>query len=81
VDEETGQEGQGFWKEIMCAFVWLDYSERERRKMLDVVDLFREHGIVAASIGIMRNSHGTADGPTFVTLSTMISFHRTGMLD
>jgi Family of unknown function (DUF6361) len=23
--------------------VWLDYSERERRKMLDVVDLFREH--------------------------------------
>ena len=28
---------------LMSAFVWLDYSERERRKMLDVVDLFREH--------------------------------------
>ena len=27
----------------MSAFFWLDYSERERRKMLDVVDLFREH--------------------------------------
>ena len=27
----------------MSAFVWLDYSESERRKMLDVVDLFREH--------------------------------------
>jgi hypothetical protein len=27
----------------VSAFVWLDYSERERRKMLDVVDLFREH--------------------------------------
>jgi hypothetical protein len=27
----------------MSAFVWLDYSERERRKMLDVVDLFGEH--------------------------------------
>src|SRR5258707_6747931 len=27
----------------MSGFVWLDYSERERRKMLDVVDLFREH--------------------------------------
>jgi hypothetical protein len=27
----------------MSMFVWLDYSERERRKMLDVVDLFREH--------------------------------------
>jgi hypothetical protein len=28
---------------MMSAFVWLDYSERERRKMLDVVDLFIEH--------------------------------------
>ena len=28
---------------MISAFVWLDYSERERRKMLDVVDLFREH--------------------------------------
>jgi uncharacterized protein DUF6361 len=28
---------------MMSAFVWLDYSECERRKMLDVVDLFREH--------------------------------------
>jgi hypothetical protein len=27
----------------MSAFVRLNYSERERRKMLDVVDLFREH--------------------------------------
>jgi hypothetical protein len=28
---------------MMSAFVWLDYSERERREMLDIVDLFREH--------------------------------------
>ena len=27
----------------MSMFVWLDYSERERQKMLKVVDLFREH--------------------------------------
>jgi len=27
----------------MSAFVWLDYSERERRKMLGVIDAFREH--------------------------------------
>jgi hypothetical protein len=27
----------------MSAFVWLDYSEREQRKMLDLVDLFKEH--------------------------------------
>ncbi len=26
----------------MSSFTWLDYSERDRRKMLDVVDLFRE---------------------------------------
>ncbi len=26
---------------MMSAFVWLDYSERERRKMLDIFDLFR----------------------------------------
>lgn len=28
---------------LMSPFVWLDDSERERRKMIDVVDLFREH--------------------------------------
>ena len=28
---------------MRSAFVWLDYSERERRKLLDVVDLLREH--------------------------------------
>ena len=27
----------------MSMFEWLDYSERERRKMLDVIDVFREH--------------------------------------
>jgi hypothetical protein len=27
----------------MSAFVWLDYPERERRKMLDLVDLVGEH--------------------------------------
>ena len=26
----------------MSSFLWLDYSERERRKMLEVVDLFKE---------------------------------------
>src|ERR1035441_5423990 len=28
---------------MMSTFVWLDYSEQERRKMIDIVDLFREH--------------------------------------
>ena len=26
----------------MSSFTWLDYSEKERRKMLEVVDLFKE---------------------------------------
>jgi hypothetical protein len=26
----------------MSSFTWLNYSEHERRKMLDVVDLFKE---------------------------------------
>jgi hypothetical protein len=28
---------------MISSFTWLDYSEQERRKMLDVVDLFKEH--------------------------------------
>ena len=27
---------------MISSFTWLDYSEQERRKMLDVVDLFKE---------------------------------------
>ncbi len=27
---------------MSSAFTWLDYSEAERRKMLDVIDLFRQ---------------------------------------
>jgi hypothetical protein len=37
----TAKRGEGV--ALMSMFVWLDYSEHERRKMLDVVDLFREH--------------------------------------
>jgi hypothetical protein len=41
-----GGMGRGIGKgPPMSMFIWLDYSERERRKMLDVVDLFREHDI------------------------------------
>jgi len=28
--------------DMMSAFVWLDQTERERRKTLDVIDLLRE---------------------------------------
>lgn len=37
--DESSKQREG----AMSTFVWLDYSERDRRKMLDVVDLFREH--------------------------------------
>lgn len=36
----------------MSSFVWLDCSERKRRKMLDVVDLFREHDTGRAWRGV-----------------------------
>jgi hypothetical protein len=42
----------------MSAFMWLDYSERERRNMLDVVDLFREHDTPdELGISARRRSH------------------------
>ena len=50
----------------MSAFVWLDYSERERRKMLDVVDLSERSAVCAK-----RRPHGVEGsltaltGPTF----------------
>ena len=40
-DDRNAVHGEGV--ALMSMFVWLDYSEHERRKMLDVVDLFREH--------------------------------------
>jgi hypothetical protein len=45
----------------MSAFLWLDYSERERRKMLEVVDLFKEHDTRdELGIGAVRDAF-TAD--------------------
>jgi hypothetical protein len=41
----------------MSAFLWLDYSERERRKMLDVVDQFRERDTRdELGIGLIRDA-------------------------
>ena len=39
------------------AFAWLDYSDGERRRMLEVIDLFREKGTLdELGIGSIRDT-------------------------
>jgi hypothetical protein len=60
----------------MSAFVWLDYSERERRKMLDVVDLFREHDTRdELGIGSVRAPSPTYSSPAQARSCTPESVH------
>lgn len=41
----------------MSHFAWLDYSEKERRRMMDVIDLFREKGTVdELGLGTIRDA-------------------------
>jgi len=44
-------------------FTWMDYSERERRKALDVIDLFREQD-TRDELGIGAVRDAFADGPS-----------------
>src|SRR5258708_7276325 len=55
----------------MSALVWLDYSERERRKMLDVVDLFRERDTRdELGIGSVRDAFADLMFPGTSTIMT-----------
>jgi Family of unknown function (DUF6361) len=55
----------------MSVFVWLDYSELERRKMLDVVDLFREHDTRdELGIGSVRDTFADLFFPGTSTIMT-----------
>jgi hypothetical protein len=55
----------------MSVFVWLDYSERERRKMLDVVDLFRERDTRdELGIGSVRDAFADLMFPGTSTIMT-----------
>lgn len=55
----------------MSAFVWLDYSESDRRKMLDVVDLFREHDTRdELGFGAIRDSFADQFFPGTSTIMT-----------
>ena len=59
----------------MSAFVWLDYSERERRRMLDVVDLFREHDTRdELGIGSVRDAFADMLFPGTSTIMTRAIF-------
>lgn len=50
---------------------WLDYSERDRRRALDVVDLFRETGTVdELGLGVIRDSFSDLFFPGTSTIQT-----------
>lgn len=55
----------------MSSFVWLDYSERERRRMLDVIELFRESETVdELGIGSIRDAFADNLFPGTSTIMT-----------
>jgi hypothetical protein len=55
----------------MSYIAWLDHSEHERRKMLDVIDLFREHETVdELGIGSVRDAFADILFPGTSTIQT-----------
>ncbi|WP_338828327.1 DUF6361 family protein [Bradyrhizobium sp. 27S5] len=59
----------------MSEFVWLDYSEKERRKMLEVVDLFKEHDTRdELGIGSVRDSFADQLFPGTSTIMTRAKY-------
>jgi hypothetical protein len=53
----------------MSQFVWLDYSEQKRRKMLDLIDLFREHDTVdELGVGSVRDTFADLFFPCLATI-------------
>lgn len=54
---------------MTSTFAWLDYSARERRAMLEVVDLFRERNTVdELGLGVVRDAFANALFPGTSTL-------------
>ena len=59
----------------MSAFLWLDYSERERRKMLEVIDLFKEHDTRdELGIGAVRDAFADQFFPGTTTIMTRVRY-------
>ena len=53
------------------AFAWLDYSDGERRRMLEVIDLFREKGTVdELGIGSIRDTFAERFFPAITTIQS-----------
>lgn len=53
------------------AFAWLDYSDGERRRMLEVIDLFREKGTVdEMGIGSIRDTFAERFFPAITTIQS-----------
>ena len=56
---------------MASTLTWLDYSERDRRRALDVIDLFRETGTVdELGLGSVRNSFSDLFFPGTSTIQT-----------
>ena len=56
---------------MISSFTWLDYSERDRSRALDVIDLFRETGTVdELGIGTIRDSFSDLLFPGTSTIQT-----------
>jgi hypothetical protein len=56
---------------LTSTFTWLDYSERDRRRALDVIDLFRESGTVdELGVGTIRDAFSDLLFPGTSTIQT-----------
>jgi len=55
----------------MSAFAWLDYSDAERRKMLELIDIWREKGTLdELGIGSIRDTFADRFFPAISTIQT-----------
>ena len=60
---------------MTSSFSWLDYSEHDRRKMLDVVELFREPDIRdELGLGTIRDAIADLLFPGTSTIQTRARF-------
>src|SRR5690349_7212754 len=60
----------------MSAFAWLDFSESDRKKAQDVIDLFREKGTVdELGVGTIRDAIGDLLFPGTSTIMTRARYY------
>lgn len=60
----------------MATFTWLDFSEQERQRALDVLELFREHGTVdELGIGTVRDAMADVLFPGTSTIMTRARYY------